>query len=305
MTAILEISNLNVSFAIGGGRLDVIRDLNLKLERGRSLSMIGESGSGKSVIASAILASLERNALVSGEVLFNGESIYGMSKRRLEEVRGKGICLISQNASQSFDPLMRIGKQMGEFLLKTGTSPRLVREVISDSLHKCGFSDPDAVVGEYPHRLSGGMIQRVMIAMCTAADPEMLIADEPTKGLDGSSVTSVIDIMADVSRSRSFMMITHDLYVASCCMETLVLYGGVIIERGDSAKVLNEPKHPYTIALKASNPKNGMHPIPGSEARSPAAGCPFRNRCNIAEEECAREISMRHIDGVDVRCPFV
>ena len=302
MTPLLEVKGLNVSFSVGKDRLIAIRDLDLTIGRGDSVSFIGESGSGKSVIASAILASLERNATVTGEVLFNGESIYKMSKSRLNEVRGKGICIISQNASQSFDPLMRIGPQMDELLIKTGTPKERCRDVSTDMLAQCGFDDPESILRTYPHRLSGGMAQRVMIAMCVATDPELLIADEPTKGLDGLSCKAVIDLMTKLGTSRSLLMITHDLYMAGCCKRTAVLYGGVIVEDGPSERVLSNPLHPYTEALKMSCPINGMHPIPNGSLRPPLEGCPFHNRCASADDTCRCQMPPVTMREHMVRC---
>ncbi len=290
MTHLLEVRDLNVTFSIGKEKLVAVRNLNMTVDEGESLSFIGESGSGKSVIASAILASMERNATVTGDVLFRGESVYGMSKSRLNEVRGKGICIISQNASQSFDPLMRIGPQMDELMIKTGIPKESCREIAIDKLAQCGFDNPEAILETYPHRLSGGMAQRVMIAMCVATDPELLIADEPTKGLDGLSCKAVIDLMTKLGSDRSLIMITHDLYMARCCKRTSVLYGGVVVENGPSDEVLENPIHPYTRALKASCPANGMIPIPNGSERPPLVGCPFHNRCSQCDGRCSTEM---------------
>ena len=302
MNPLLKIGDLNISFSMGKGRIVAIRDLDLTIDRGDSVSIIGESGSGKSVIASAILASLERNATVTGEVLFNGESVYGMSKKRLNEVRGKGMCIIPQNASQSFDPLMLIGPQMRELMVKTGTPKERCREVSIDVLAQCGFDNPESILGTYPHRLSGGMAQRVMIAMCVATDPELLIADEPTKGLDGLSCKAVIDLMTKIGSERSLLMITHDLYMARCCKRTAVLYGGVMVEDGPSSEVLSDPRHPYTKALKMSCPVNGMHPIPNGSERPPLVGCPFHNRCHMADDVCMCQTPPMTGGGHSVRC---
>ena len=299
---LLEVRNLNVSFSIGKDKLVAIRDLDLTIDRGDSVSFIGESGSGKSVIASAILASLEKNATVTGEVLFNGESIYDMTKSRLNEVRGKGICIISQNASQSFDPIMRIGPQMEELMVKTGVPKERCKDLSIDMLAQCGFEDPEAILRTYPHRLSGGMAQRVMIAMCVATDPELLIADEPTKGLDGLSCKAVIELMTKLGSSRSLLMITHDLYMAKCCRRTAVLYGGIVVEDGPSAAVISDPHHPYTKALKMSHPVNGMHPIPNGSERPPLVGCPFHNRCSLADDRCRCQMPPMEGEGHSMRC---
>ena len=303
--SILRLENVNVSFNIGKGSLDVIDDLNLVIDQGTSIAMIGESGSGKSVIASSILRILEKNARITGKVLYHDdEDIYKMSRKRLDEVRGKGICLIPQNASQAWDPIMRIGKQMTEFIEKTGYAKNVSAVMAAESLIKCGFDDPSVIMKSYPYTLSGGMSQRAMIAMCLAVEPEMIIADEPTKGLDTKSVAQVIDLMTMITREkRTLMMITHDLDVAQCCEETAVLYSGLIVERGKSSEVASKPLHPYTKGLILAQPKNGMHPIPGDIGLRPDwIGCPFKKRCEMCEERCMSDVPLREVGNRLVRC---
>jgi len=302
---VLEIDGLNVSFNVGDAELNIIRDLNFSLKQNDSISMIGESGSGKSVIAAAILNGLEKNAIVSGTVRYRGESIYDMSGKRLREVKGKGICLIPQNASQSWDPLMRIGAQMGGFLLKAGYEKKEIPSMIYDELLKCGFDDPAAITSSYPHKLSGGMSQRALIAMCTSVSPDILIADEPTKGLDGQSMSRVLELMASMKDEKTFIMITHDLCAAECCKKTAVLYAGKIVEFGDSKKVLDDPLHPYSVGLRAAHPRNGMTPIRGNGYRNPQDGCPFRERCDLCTAECSSEIPTTEVRGRMVRCIHV
>ena len=227
-----------------------------------------------------------------------------MSRKRLEQVRGKGICLIPQNASQAWDPLMRIGKQMTEFIEKTGYSKKEALDLAAENLIRCGFEDPVPIMKSYPYTLSGGMSQRAMIAMCLAVEPEVIIADEPTKGLDTKSVAQVIDLMTMITKEkRTFIMITHDLDVAQCCEEIAVLYSGLIVERGKSDEVSSNPYHPYTKGLIMAQPKNGMHPIPGDIGLRPdRIGCPFRNRCLQCDERCTSDVPLTDVRGRTVRC---
>ena len=299
----IEIKDMNISFNVDMGKIYVIRDLNMTLESGCSVSFVGESGSGKSVIASAITRTLEKNANVSGDVFFQGKSVYGMSEKEIREIRGKEMGLIPQNASQAWDPIMKVGKQMSNFLIKVGKNKEEIPDILFKSLEKCGFDDPHFVLDTYPHRLSGGMSQRAMIAMIISAQPTMLIADEPTKGIDGKSIKKVIEIITDLGKNNTQMVITHDLNIAKCCKETIVLYGGIIIERGNSVDILNDPIHEYTVGLKRAHPKNGMHPIPGgSSSRDFGMGCPFKDRCSMATKECNEPVELKNIGKRMVRC---
>jgi len=305
--SLLDISRLDVSFSIGlDERLDVIKGLDMSMERMDTISMIGESGSGKSVIASAILRILESNAMVSGNVSFEGEDIYGMTEKRLLEMRGKDVCLIPQNASQAWDPLTRIGKQMFEFQIKAGIPQDKVKGLSQDVLCRCGFDDPDAIMRAYPHRLSGGMCQRAMIAMCTSVGPSLVIADEPTKGLDVHSRGHVLKLMTEVGRDSALLMISHDLQAAMHCNRTSVLYGGVIVEHGPSSDVLINPLHPYTKGLNAAHPRNGMRPIPGTGLRAFCnKGCIFYDRCSERTEGCNEPVDLKTVGDSAVRCLHV
>ena len=302
---ILDIKDLNVSFNVGDERLNVIRGLNLSLDKGCSVSMVGESGSGKSVIASAILRALERNAILTGDVIYRGQSIYKMPENALRSLRGKHLGMIPQNAFQAWDPLMKVGKQMVDFMEKTGAERGRIPEIVHSSLERCGFDDPEAVMNSYPHRLSGGMSQRAMIAMCIAPRPDLLIADEPTKGVDGASMRKIVDILSDLGEESTRIVITHDLSIARCCEHTAVLYGGVIVEYGPSEDVLNDPLHHYTKGLRMAQPKNGMCPIPGGGKREFGEGCPFMNRCPMATSECARCKELKRMGDRLVRCIHV
>lgn len=300
--SLLEIRSLTVKFTTSEGEITALRDLNLDVEEGSSLTIIGESGSGKSVLASAILMTLESNASMSGKVSFDSQPIGSMDEKALRKMRGKDICLIPQNATQAWDPLIRIGNQMSELLIKTGVEKKKTRDVSVEYLSKCGFSDPEAVLREYPHRLSGGMSQRAMIAMCLSVRPRLLIADEPTKGLDGASKRQVMEAIAIARKESTLMVITHNLATARACHHIAVMYGGMIMERGDTSEVLEYPLHPYTVGLRAAHPRNGMNPIPGGGGRAETQGCPFRKRCHLADHQCEASIVPREGKGRVVRC---
>jgi len=302
--SMLDIEKLDVKFNLDLDRkLDVIDKLDLEMSRSTTLSMIGESGSGKSVIASAILRILESNAEVSGNIRFEGEDIYEMSEKRILEIRSKEICLIPQNASQAWDPLTKIGKQMSEFQTKAGIPKEKTNELSIEFLSRCGFTNSDEIMKTYPHRLSGGMCQRAMIAMCMSVSPTLTIADEPTKGLDVYSRGHVLDLMTEVGKDSALLMISHDLQAAKYCNEAAVLYGGTILEHGKSSDVIDNPMHPYTKGLKKAHPRNGMIPIPGSGLRTTRGkGCIFLERCNVASDSCKDTISFSEKGGRYVRC---
>lgn len=289
--SLLSIKGLSVSFASGESTIHAVNSLDLDLDSGRSLAIIGESGSGKSVLASAILGTLEENGTASGQVLFDGRNILGSDEAVLMALRGRQICLIPQNAWSAWDPVIRIGDQMTEFMRCCGVPRSEAPNLALEYLKKCGLA-PE-VLRSYSHRLSGGMSQRAMVAMCASVRPRLLIADEPTKGLDGRSRTLVLDLFEKVIGDAALLMITHDLRAARSCDEVSVLYGGRIVESGPANEVLDRPLHPYTAGLCAAHPRRGMVPIPGGIGRrTEIVGCVFRDRCVLADHECQGDVPM-------------
>ena len=302
---LLSVRNLNVSFVSGENIIRAVNGLDLDIESGRSLAIVGESGSGKSVLASAILGMLEENGTADGEIAFDGEDLLKSERKRMVSLRGRDICLIPQNAWSAWDPIMRVGDQMTEFLRKCGVSKEEAPRMVEEYLGRCGLNP--SVLRSYPHRLSGGMSQRAMIAMCTAVHPRLLIADEPTKGLDGRSRKLVLDVMSTVREGSTLLMITHDLKAARSCEDVAIMYGGRIVELGPSNDVLDRPLHPYTRGLCAAHPNKGMVPIPGGVGeRTDGKGCGFRDRCRLTDGPCSgdipllgteRKVRCCHVDG--------
>ena len=288
---LLSVRDLRVSFASGEDVILAVNGLDLDIDDGRSLAIVGESGSGKSVLASAILGMLEDNGTASGEMLFGGEDLMKADRKRLASLRGRDICLIPQNAWSAWDPIMRIGGQMVEFMRRCGVPKEEAPQLAEEYLVRCGL-DP-GVLRSFAHRLSGGMSQRAMIAMCAAVHPRLLIADEPTKGLDGRSRKLVLEIMSTVREGSALLMITHDLRAARSCEEVAIMYGGRIVETGPANEVLDHPHHPYTKGLCAAHPKQGMVPIPGGTGeRARGEGCCFMDRCPLSDGTCSGDIPL-------------
>lgn len=289
--SLLSVRGLNVTFVSGEETIHAVNSLDLDLDSGGSLALVGESGSGKSVLASAILGTLEENGMASGQVWFNGRNILGLDEAQMMGLRGREICLVPQNAWSAWDPVMRIGDQMTEFMRCCGVPREEAPDLALEYAQMCGLG-PE-VLRSYAHRLSGGMSQRAMIAMCASVRPRLLIADEPTKGLDGRSRGMVLDLLNTVVDEAALLMITHDLRAARSCREVAVLYGGRIVESGPANEVLDIPLHPYTAGLCAAHPRRGMVPIPGGEGhRSGVLGCCFQERCRLADEACRSEVAM-------------
>jgi peptide/nickel transport system ATP-binding protein len=297
----LEIDDLRVS--IGGH--EIVRVDHLRLEPGSRLGLVGESGSGKTMTAKAIAGLLPDEAVVSGSVRFDGRELLTMNDRELSEIRGRRIGFVFQDPARSLNPMMRIGRQVSEAIrLHAKLDRAAVAAKVIDLLEQVQLPDPSSLIRRYPHQLSGGQQQRVMIAAAIAADPELLIADEPTTALDVTVQEEILRLLIDLSerRTMSLLFVSHDLGVIRfVCDRVAVIYGGRIAETGPVEEVIGRPMHPYTNALLAANPgmpKDGdfasfigerLTTIPGSVpavGRFPT-GCRFRNRCGRASEQCA------------------
>ena len=286
---LLSVSDLNVRFRIGKDIFHAVKDFGINVGDNERIAIVGESGSGKSVIASAIFGILERNASYNGTILFDGNDLSSLSHKEFDGLRSKEMVLIPQNVSQAWDPLMRIGPQMTEFIISAGYTKQEAVDRARQFLSKCGFEDPDYIMGSYPHRLSGGMSQRAMIAMCMSVGPRLVIADEPTKGLDEEVCENVLELLLSGEWNTSILMITHDLNTASRCDRMMVMYGGRCVESGVTREILENPMHPYTVGLLESHPSRGLKPIPfGTRAVGPEE-CSFANRCVHACPECTNQ----------------
>jgi peptide/nickel transport system ATP-binding protein len=256
------------------------------------MGLIGESGSGKSLLAAAILGLLPENARVSGQVLFRGQDISRLTEREWQAVRGTGIALLHQNPELALDPIMSLGRQLIETGVFHGEKAPQLRTRASAILVRLGFSEPQALLRSYPHRLSGGMNQRILIAQAMLARPDLLIADEPSTGLDADNKEIVLEelLLLRESSHTEIFVISHDLpFIRRVTQRYAVLYGGEILEEGDTETLTTSPQHPYLKALLAALPEGGFTPIRGPpySAVSPISGCVFAPRCSEAIVDCA------------------
>ena len=296
---VLEVSDLEVSFPSESGRVHAVRGLNYQVAAGEVLGIVGESGSGKSVSSLAVMGLLPRNATASGSVRFRGRELLSLSDRELRTVRGRRIAMVFQDALAALNPMMTVGAQLAEAVSvhDPSVSRAALRERAVDLLDLVGIPDARTRAGQYPHELSGGMRQRVMIATGIANEPDVLIADEPTTALDVTVQAQVLDVLARVQeRTRSaILLITHDLgVVAGLADRVLVLYCGRKMEEAPVEPLFYQPAHPYTRGLLAALPRIDRSTrrlaqiagqLPSPNERPP--GCPFQNRCPHADERCA------------------
>jgi len=295
---LLDVSDLSVSFPTADGVVRAVRGVSFGVDAGRTLGIVGESGSGKSVAAMSLLG-LTRGATVHGSALFGDSDLLSMDEPTLRAVRGNRIAMVFQDPLSSLHPLYRVGWQIGEAIrAHSATSRRAAHERAVELLGLVGIPQPRQRVDDYPHQFSGGMRQRVMIAMALALNPELVIADEPTTALDATVQAQILDLLIRLQRElgMGLIIITHDLgVIAQMADEVLVMYAGRVVEAADRRTAYYRPHHPYTLGLLASVPSavggGRLQPVPGtppSPIRLPS-GCPFRPRCGYAMPRCAAE----------------
>ena len=301
---ILQVKDLEVSFHTYAGEVQAVRDITFDLRRGETLAIVGESGSGKSVTAKSIMRLLpEANSMVKGgEILFEGGDLLKLSDKQMQGVRGTKIAMVFQDPMTSLDPTMRVGRQIAESLKKhLGMSGERARERAIELLKLVGIPNAEARVKQYPHQFSGGMRQRVVIAIALACDPQILIADEPSTALDVTIQAQILELLRDLQErlGMSVILITHDLgVVAQTAHRVAVMYGGKIVETGTVREIFYNPQMPYTWGLLSSIPlptadrSQDLIPIPGSppDMLDPPKGCPFTPRCPYAMRICAEEM---------------
>ena len=325
---LLEINNLVTAFHTPAGRVPAVDGVSLSIERGKTLGLVGESGCGKSVTAMSILRLVAAPGVIeSGEILLrdargNAVNLVTLPEPRLREVRGGRIGMIFQEPMTSLNPVFTIGDQIAEaVLLHRDVSRAEARARALEMLELVRMADPVRRLDEYPHQLSGGMRQRVVIAMALACEPDLIIADEPTTALDVTIQAQILDLLADLRQrlGTAILLITHDLgVVAETCDDVAVMYAGRIVEKAPAAELFARPRHPYTIGLLAARPERGgrgeraagrLRTIPGMVPAPQhfPAGCRFHPRCAFARlPECAggmpelREVEAGHF----VRCGF-
>jgi oligopeptide transport system ATP-binding protein len=302
--SLLEVNDLRISFSTHAGEVQAVRGVSFDLRRGETLAIVGESGSGKSVTAKSIMRLLpEANTVVKGgEILLGGEDILKLSDKRMQNIRGPKIAMVFQDPMTSLDPTMRVGRQITESLkVHLGLSTHSARERAVELLTLVGIPSPEQRIKQYPHQFSGGMRQRVVIAIALACDPQVLIADEPTTALDVTIQAQILELLRELQErlGMSIILITHDLgVVASTAHRIAVMYGGKIIETGTVREIFYDPQMPYTWGLLASIPlptadrSQDLIPIPGTppDATNPPKGCPFTARCPYAMRICEEEM---------------
>lgn len=294
--ALLEVKNLSVSFPTADGTLHVVRDVSFSVEAGDFFGIVGESGSGKSVLVQAILG-LVPGAQLSGQALFNGRNLIGLPAEELRLLRGAKISMIFQDPLSSLHPQYTVGQQLAEAITthqKVSKSEARSRAVAM--MGKVGIKDPERRADSFPHQFSGGMRQRIMIAMALLLEPELIIADEPTTALDSTVQAQILDLLAQMQRelNTTVLMISHDLSVVSrVANQMMVLYAGTCMELGAADQVFTAPDHPYTARLLAATPsahniEHRLRPIDGSlpSLLAPPRGCAFAPRCELATEMC-------------------
>ena len=293
---ILEVKNLNVEFTTDDGVVHAVNNVSYKVERGKTLAIVGESGSGKSVSSLAVMGLLTgTNAQVTGEVFFNGAELVGADPEAVRKLRGDEIAMIFQDPLSALHPYYTIGDQLVEaVLVHNDVKDDVARARAKEMLVRVGIPSVDQRMDEYPHQLSGGMRQRVMIAMALINDPEVLIADEPTTALDVTVQAQILDLLRELQKEfgTAIVLITHDLgVVADLADEVMVMYGGSVVEHAEVRELYYQPQMPYTWGLLASVPqisdKQGqLDPIPGappSLLRLPP-GCVFAPRCTFKDK---------------------
>lgn len=315
-TDVLEVRNLRTSFQTDEGEVKAVDGVSFTLPKGKTLGIVGESGSGKSITALSILQLLASNGSIKdGEVIFKGENLVNYSQERMRTIRGNSISMIFQEPMTSLNPVFTVGQQISEALIKhQKMSKKQAMERSVDLLKLVGIPSPESRVKNYPHELSGGMRQRVMIAMALSCDPEMLIADEPTTALDVTIQAQILDLIKELQHrlGMSVMFITHDLgVVAETCDYVAVMYAGQVVEYADVYTLFANPKHPYTIGLLNSLPRHDLdqgklEPIRGNvpSIRDMPKGCRFAPRCPAATDLCREKLPELEKDahGNDIRC---
>jgi oligopeptide transport system ATP-binding protein len=318
MKTILDVKNLSVSFRVYGGEVQAVRDVSFQVKEGEAVAIVGESGSGKSVTAQTIMRLIPNppGKIKSGSIMFDGQELLSLSEKEMQKVRGNKIGMIFQDPMTSLNPTLTVGKQIMEGLTKhQQMSAAQAKARAIELLTLVGIPNPESRIKQYPHQFSGGMRQRVMIAIALACNPALLIADEPTTALDVTIQAQILRLMKELQQKTktSIILITHDLgIVADVCDRVIVMYAGQIVETGTKREIFQNPQHPYTKGLIRSLPRldqdknEPLIPIIGTppDLIKPPQGCGFCSRCDEAMRICQTEIPDRTTlsDTHTVRC---
>ena len=307
---LLDVRGLSTAFRTEHGTVHAVDDVSFVLERGQTLGVVGESGSGKTVLSRSVMGLLpKRNVIREGSVLYEGTEIVGYNEKQMSDVWGAEMAMVFQDPMTSLNPVMKIGKQITESLRRhLGVDKDEAVATATSLLRQVGIPEPERRLGEYPHQLSGGMRQRVTIAIALACGPKILFADEPTTALDVTVQAQILDLLDDLQRDRHMAMIlvSHDLgVVASRTDDIMVMYGGKVVEKAPTKELFNNVKMPYTEALLRSIPRieqpshTRLDAIPGRPPNllSPPPGCNFAPRCRYVQQRCLTEEPPLETDG--------
>lgn len=308
---LLQVKNLKTTFHIDSGNVQAVRGISFYVDKGESIGIVGESGSGKSVSMLSIMGLLPENTSISADRMnFHGIDLLDIDRKQMRKLQGNDIGMIFQDPMTSLNPLFTIGQQIIEPIrIHLKLSKKEAKKRAIEILKMVEIPSPEARLTQYPHEFSGGMRQRVMIAMAISCNPKLLIADEPTTALDVTIQAQILDLMNDLKNklNTSIIMVTHDLgVVTKMCSRIVVMYGGTIVEEGTVREVFYNPQHPYTWGLIRSVPKvatgakKKLIPIPGSppDLLDPPKGCPFAARCEHAMKICELH-PPQHLDLTD------
>ncbi|MBE6815111.1 MAG: ABC transporter ATP-binding protein [Ruminococcaceae bacterium] len=308
---LLEVNDLRTSFFTDAGEVKAVNGISFQLDRGKVLGIVGESGSGKSVTAYSIMQILASTGkIVGGSIKLDGEELVDAGEKKMRKVRGNKISIIFQDPMTSLNPTHTIGHQLTEaILLHTGRNKKQAKERAVEMLRLVNINEPEKRMKQYPHELSGGMRQRVVIAMALACEPDILIADEPTTALDVTIQAQILDLMTSLQKElgMAIIMITHDLgVVAQMCDEVIVMYAGSICEQGTADEIFYNPRHEYTKGLLRSIPTTNtfgqkLKPITGTpiDLLNMPKGCPFAPRCDAAMKICIKQNAERMLINDD------
>jgi dipeptide transport system ATP-binding protein len=301
MEKILQVKDLRVSFSTYGGEVQAVRGVSFDLHKGETLAIVGESGCGKSVTSQSIMRLIPEppGRITGGEILFNNIDLIKLKEPELRKIRGANISMIFQDPMTALNPTLTIGEQIMEGIMEHEKISRAeAKKAAGEMLQLVGIPSPEARLKQYPHQFSGGMRQRIVIAMALVCSPDVLIADEPTTALDVTIQAQILELFRDIQKKTgvSIILITHDLgVVAQVADRVAVMYAGKIVEIGSRREIFYRPQHPYTIGLLQSVPrldieKAELVPIPGTppDLFSPPAGCAFAARCKYLMDVCER-----------------
>jgi oligopeptide transport system ATP-binding protein len=295
--SLIHVRDLSVRFATGDGQVHAVNEINFSLDAGQTLGIVGESGSGKSQSVLAMMGLLAKNGSATGQVLYENADLLTMSADKLNQIRGNRVAMIFQDPMTSLNPYLTVERQMTEVLqFHKGMDRQTARAKSVRMLDAVKIPDATQRINTYPHEFSGGMRQRVMIAMALLCEPQLLIADEPTTALDVTVQAQILTLLRELQRDfgTAIVLITHDLgVVAGLCDKVMVLYGGRVMEQGDAEDIFYHPSHPYTVGLlgaiaRLDQSNISLRAIPGAPPNMsrPLPGCPFQPRCALALPQC-------------------